>query len=271
MPVDANFGILQPVDIGGRFNQSFQLGKQQRAESETDAALASLAQDPNADISGLAKYNPRFVMQVNAQRQQQQQAAQQAQTTGDALTGNPQARGQVAYFDPELYLKLEGRDREQAKQGVEAVAQAALWADTPQKWDAIVAQIPGAEEYRGRFGEREAIIAQAGEMKSLLDSQKPGIGYVPDGASAYATNTAGETVLQALNGQQGQPQPQQGPQGGGKPATYASPEQVATLKASMGEQAAMQYLQERGIDAVEAIKNVGGKEYFQINGQWFEN
>ncbi|ASK88458.1 hypothetical protein [Sphingorhabdus sp. SMR4y] len=205
MPVNANFGIMQPVDVGGSFMQAFQYGKQQRAQSETQNALTALAQDPQADVNALAKYNPQLLMQINQQRAQQQQA----KTVGDALTGNADARGQVAYFDPDLYMQLQGEERKQAKDAVSSVAQAALWADTPQKWDAIVGQMtqsdPAYQQYIGRFAEREAIIAQAGEIKALLEQNEPSIGYVPADAQAYAKNAAGETVLQALNGQQPQP------------------------------------------------------------------
>lgn len=202
MPVNANFGILRPVDVGGSFTQAFQQGKQQRAESETDAMLATLARDPDADVSAFAKYAPQFVMQVNQQRQQKRAAAEQAQIMGDALTGSPQARNQVAYFDTDLYMKLQGREREQAKEGVEAVAQAALWADTPQKWDAIVSQIPGAEEYRGRFAERESIIAQAGQMKALLDRNDPRYVGVPDGGTLVNTRDPA-AVAEFQGGQSG--------------------------------------------------------------------
>lgn len=274
MPVNANFGILRPVDVGGRFQQSFQQGKQQRAQSETQNALSALAQDPNADINALAKYNPQLVMQVNQQRAQAAQKARQAQTTGDALTGNPQARGQVAYFDPELYLKLQGSDKEQAKESLAGISQVLQWADTPEKFDAVVRQMstadPSFQEYLGRFGERESILAQAGD---LVKAMTPEIGYVPADSLAYGKNAAGSTVLGATAQPQGaQPAPQAPPQqGGGQGATYATPEQVATLKASMGDQAAMEYLQSRGIDAVEAITEIDGKQYFQVNGQWFEN
>ena len=275
MAVNPSWGLMQPVDIGGTFQAAFQQGKQQRAQSETQNALAALAQDPNADINALAKYNPQLVMQVNQQRAAQQQKAQQAQVMGDALTGNPQAQRQVAYFDTDLYLKLQGQEREQAKEGLKAVSRLAAWADTPEKFDAAVRKLgPDGAEYIGRFADREVIMAQADNLRQFMEDQKPDIGVIPGGAAVYGKNAAGASIASdygtPINGPQASPQapPQQG---GGQSATYATPDQVATLKASMGEQGAMEYLQSRGIAAPEDIKSVNGQEYFLVNGQWFDN
>lgn len=280
MPVNVNYGILQPVDIGGAFQNAFQKGQQDRARSETKNALAALAQDPNADISDVAKYNPELVMQVNQRRAQEQQQ----RTIGDALTGNQAARNQVAYFDPNLYLKLQGEERKQAKEGLAAIAQVALYADTPEKWNDIVGRMgPEAAPYAGRFADREAIIAQAGQMQAYMEEQEPKIGYVPDGATAYSKNAAGESVLQALNGAQPQHQPQAqtvdketGKQmvNGWRQAGYATRDQIEVIKASMGgnQQAVDQYIQSQGLAVVDAVKQgPDGREYYLINGKVYDN
>lgn len=279
MAVDVNFGILRPSNIGESFTAAFQQGRQERAQAETDNALAALAQNPDADINALAKYNPRLVYQVNTERRNQQQAASQAQTVGDALNGNPAARGQVAYFDPEMFLKLQGKDREVAKDAVASISQVLQWADSPEKFDAVVRQMatqdPQYLNYLGRFGEREAILAQAGD---LVKAMTPDIGYVPADATAYSKNPAGEGVLRALNGQPPVQQVQQSPVNAAPPenpnpsagVTVASPEQIAAVaQAFGGDQAKTQeYLSRNNIIVG---KQVNGQTYYQINGQWFDN
>lgn len=277
MAVNPSWGLLQPVDIGGGFQQSFQQGRQQRAQAETQNALARLAQDPNADINDLAKYNPQLLMQVNQQRQK----AQQARTTGDALTGNPQARDQVAYFDPEMYLKLQGNERTQAKEGLTGISQVLQWADTPEKFDAVVRQMstadPSYQQYLGRFGEREAILAQAGD---LVKAMTPDIGFVPADSLAYGKNAAGSAVLGAT----GQPTSQttqtvdkatgQRIITGWKQAGYATRDQIEVIKASMGgnQQAVDQYIQNQGLAVVDAVQTgPDGREYYLINGKVYDN
>jgi len=263
--VNVDFGILRPVDVGGQFTNAFRQGAEDRAQSETKSALSALAADPNADVTNLIKYNPQAYQAIQAQRQK----AQQQRTVGDALTGNAQARKEVAYFDAPMFLEMEGNAREQAKEGLKAIGQLVEWADTPEKFDAAVRQLgPEGAQYLGRFSEREAILAQTGELMNSMERAEPSIGYVPNDATAFAKNASGENVLRALNGQQ--PQGQQGqPQG-----TYATREQIDTIKRSMGgnQNQVDQYIQNQGLSVVDEVQTgPDGKQYFLINGAVYDN
>lgn len=78
----ANWNILQPVDIGGAFNQAFQQGQALQRQRATDNALMKYAQNPNdpGSVSELAKYDPRLAIQVRGQMQQQRAKQQEAQS-----------------------------------------------------------------------------------------------------------------------------------------------------------------------------------------------
>lgn len=214
---------------------------------------------------------------------QRKEKQRQAQVTGNALTGRG-PREAVAYFDPDMYLKLQGNDRTQAKESLQMIGQALQRADTPQAFDQLAAQMgPEFQSYIGRFNERDAILAQAGQLTALMDQERedsaPSIGYVPADAQAYAKNQAGENVLKALNGQQPQ-SPQGGGQGGAPPPenpnpqngpTMATPEQVAQVtQAFGGDQAKTQaYLQRNNIIVQKQLSN--GQMGYLVNGEWYDN
>lgn len=85
MPV--NWGLAQNYDVGGAVMQGMELGRKQRAETETRNALASLVQNPNDTnaLGALAQYDPATAMQFqerNAKVQQEQQVKQ----SGDMKT-----------------------------------------------------------------------------------------------------------------------------------------------------------------------------------------
>lgn len=274
MPVNVNFGILQPVDVGGEFRRGYEDGRRMRAQD----AFSQYVQNPDnpETLNALAKYAPQQAYQIKQQQEARTQAARQQQMVGDALTGSSGA-GQIAYFDPDLYLKLQGQEREQAKEGMKAIAQVLESVQTPGEFDQIVMQMAQSEpefaQYRGRFAEKNAILAQAGELIGAMERARPSIGYVPDGATAYAKNNAGESVLQALNGQPQRQSPVNEPPTNPNPSagvTLATPEQVATItQAYGGNQAKTQaYLKANNI---MVAKEVGGQTYYQINGQWFDN
>jgi hypothetical protein len=228
------------------------------------------------------------VIEVNKKRADEKKSAEEAMYIGNAATGNADALKKVAYFDPDMYLRLQGQDKERAKEALTGISQVLQWADTPDKFDAVVRQMssadPSYQEYLGRFGEREAILAQAGD---LVKAMTPDINFIPADAQAYAGNAAGERVLQVMNGQQGQPtaQPTQQTQAvdkatgqqivtGWKQAGYATRDQIEIIKASMGgnQQAVDQFIQNNGLAVVdEAKQGPDGQTYYLINGKVYDN
>lgn len=186
--VDINWNILRPVDIGGAFQQGMEQGRQRRAEAEIDKQLAAMAQNPNAPISNeLMRFAPREAYALQQQRNQQQQQQQLAQTRIAAVRGDQGALEQLAGIDLNEYRQLRGDQREAAKQGIDTIGQLALMADSPQKWDRIVGQLaqtdPAFNQYIGRFDMRDAIIAQAGQAKALLEQQEPKYQVIPEGGT----------------------------------------------------------------------------------------
>lgn len=255
--MNALLGLQSPYNPGLAFQHGFAQSKARREREEKKQALED----------------------------QRKEKLRQTQVVGNALTGQG-SRDPVAYFDPEMYLKLQGIDREQAKASLKMIGQALQRVDSPEAFDQLATQMgPQFQSYIGRFNERDAILAQAGQLTALMEQERkdatPSIGFVPDGASAYAKNASGEQVLQALNGQQPQ---QQAPQGGGQSdspppenpdpqsgRTIATMEQVAQVtQAFGGDQAKAQaYLQRNNIIVGKRLSN--GQTAYLVNGQWFDN
>ena len=191
----ANFGILQPVDVGGMFNQGLEQGRQQRIERETDNALRAYAQNPNDPnaVNALLRYNPRLGMQLQQQQREQQQRQQSQVQTGQALGGDMQSFRQLAQTDPEQWNRI----RPEVERATRTVGQAAMWADDPQKWDQMVAQLsadyPDLAQYRGRFSPelRARFIAEAGQMTQFMEQQQPRVQSVAPGGAIVAMDRDG--------------------------------------------------------------------------------
>lgn len=85
---------------------------------------------------------------------------------------------QLAVLDPDTWARLDKRAQDETERRVKLIGQAALYADTPEKWDQVIDQLtpqyPELAQYRGRFSPqaRAAAIAQAGEMSQFIDQQK---------------------------------------------------------------------------------------------------
>lgn len=202
--VDINWGILRPVDIGGAFNQGVEAGRQRRAESALDEQFRTMAQNPNAPVSNdLLRFAPQQAYQLSQQQRQQQQQQQQSQMRVAAVQGDQNALEQLAGIDLEEYRQLRGDQREAAKQGIDTIGQLALMADTPQEWDSIVGKLaqadPAFQQYVGRFDMRDAIIAQAGQAKALLEQQEPKYQVIPEGGTLV--NTRDTAALQQVAAQ----------------------------------------------------------------------
>lgn len=203
--VDINWSILRPVDIGGAFQQGMEQGRQRRAEAEIDKQLAAMAQNPNAPISNdLMKFAPREAYALQQQRAEKAKAEEQRQIRMQAAQGNPAAMVQLSGINLDEFRALRGDQREAAKQGIDTIGQLALMADSPQKWDRIVGQLaktdPTFNQYIGRFDMRDAIIAQAGQAKALLEQQEPKYMVIPgDGTLVNVRDPAALQQVAAQN------------------------------------------------------------------------
>jgi Transglycosylase SLT domain len=163
---ETNWNLLQVPDIGQSFMQGYQQGKQKNA-------LAAYAQNPNDPntLNALAPFAPEYVVQ-------QKQAQEQQSYT----------RGQDQHK----------QQQEEAAKRAEMLGQAALAADTPEKWDQAVSYLsqyyPEVAQFKGQFspGLREATIAAAGQMKTHMEQSKP----IVQGPGAAVLSPDGKTVLQ---------------------------------------------------------------------------
>lgn len=281
MTLDIQWNALQTPDIGGAFNQGLAAGQQRRRETATDNALRALIANPNDPnvVTTLAQSDPRMAYQIQGQQQAQQRAAAEAMARQGAVAGDPQAMQQLAGFNLDEYLKLDKASREHIKQGLDTVGQLALMADTPEKWDSIVGQLaqsdPQFQEYIGKFGMREGIIAQAGLAKDAIAQAEPKYQVVPEGG--MLVNTRDRAALAQVGG--AAPQAAQGGISEDQAAPILSqamqtkiisPEDFARIQQSLGpngQQQAQQWLQSQGI---QIGKQVGGKTYVQRGGEWYE-
>lgn len=103
---DINWGILQPVDIGGAFQRGFDQGQARRVDAMTGAAIEALLRDPNSasdQIGELARLSPKNAMVVAEFQQQRQKQARDAQfreAQGRYLSTFSPGNGAVGVLQP---------------------------------------------------------------------------------------------------------------------------------------------------------------------------
>ena len=230
-----NWNALQSFDIGGAFNKGMEAGQQRRREQETDNALRALVANPNDPnvVNDLARYDPRMAMQIQQQQSQQAQQQQLVQTRRAAAGGDAQALMDLAGVAPDEYFRFDEQTRKGVEKGIEVIGQAALMADTPEKWDQTVQQLgPEFAQYMGRFDLREGVVSKAKLAKEFIDINQPKYQVIPEGGTLV--NTRDPAALAQVAGQnaapQGGPQPGAVEDGyrfrGGNPADPNSWEQV---------------------------------------------
>lgn len=151
MAYNIDFGLLKNHDIGGAFQQGMDRGTQRNA-------LAALGKGDNPQaMNALLSVDPQmgFALQDRQFRQQDMQAK---------------------------------REKEQQEALKAEVAQAIVYADTPEKWDQAVDYLsqkaPGAAAYKGRFEERGRLAMDYGVADKLVEKQPQGFTLGP-GAARY--------------------------------------------------------------------------------------
>lgn len=203
--VNPNWGMLQPVDVGAKIQEGYQQGRQIGAQN----ALSQYAANPDSPdaMNALAKFAPQYAIQVRQQQAQKQAEMQQRQAVGDALTGKAPASS-LAYIDPEMFRSMSADQKKKAAESLKTVGQMALLADDEVEWDQMVDQLatyePGFAQYKGQFGQRQAIIAQVGEAAKLIEMEKPDWRVIPE--NGLVVNTKDPAALtQVANGATAQP------------------------------------------------------------------
>lgn len=196
---------LQPVNLAGTTQNAlldgFKMGDaiKKRNEAEamqraTDAAYRGVMTGDKTGLNALAALpgGAKDAYTIGT-------TLNERQVRADVAAGRAPATA-LAAINWDDYAALDTRQREIAKKNVETVGQLALMADTPEKWDATIDQMgPDFAGYKGQFGQREAIIARAGQAKEFLDQQKPSYSVVPEGG--MLVNTKNPAALnQVANG-----------------------------------------------------------------------
>ncbi|CAB4137440.1 hypothetical protein UFOVP319_33 [uncultured Caudovirales phage] len=265
--VNPNWGLMQPVDIAGRFQQGMEQGRQRRIETETDNALRTYAEnpsDPNA-VNSLMRFNPRLGMQLREQQQEQMRRQQGQADTGAALGGDMQAFTRLAQTDPEQWARI----RPQIEEMNNTIGQVAMASATPEQWDANVRRLaetfgPHMNRYIGRFDLRDVAIAQSGQMTQWLESQRPRFQSVAPGGSVVAMDPDGTNAGYVAGGPQDAPDfiprserppvaptapivPQAAPQPGLRPMPQRDADM---LRRAIGDQAFQEYLRTQGLQVV---------------------
>lgn len=206
--MQVNWGLLQPVDVGGMFDRGVQQGRQQRIERETDNALRAYAQnpdDPNA-VNALLRFNPQMGMQLQQQQADRQRQQQTRAQTAGALGGNMQDLFGLAQSDPEQFARI----RPQVEAMSRAIGQVARMSTDQASWDANVRRLAemygeGFLRYVGRFDLRDVAIAQSGQLNDWLSQNEPRVFSIPDGGSVVGMDRTGTNVGYIAGGPAGAP------------------------------------------------------------------
>jgi hypothetical protein len=261
---------MQPVDIGGRFMQGVEQGRQRRVEQETDRALSAYAQNPQDPqaVNSLLRFNPRLGIQLREQQQQEMRQQQGQADTGAALGGDMQAFTRLAQTDPEQWARI----RPQIEQMNRTIGDVAMASNTPEDWDRNVARLietygDGFRRYVGRFDLRDVAIAQSGQMREWLNSQQPRFQSIAPGGSVIAMDPNGENMGYVAGGPADAPDyippSQRRPQVA--PVTPAPTQPTATsqpalrpmrqsdadrARRALGEEGFQRYLREQGLEVV---------------------
>ncbi len=188
---DIAWHLLQPVDIGGAFQQGMQRGKAMRRESVTQNALAAFVADPTSTepISALASVDPALALQVQEQQRGRAKEVRREQIYSQ-YAGDPRGGQQAAMAAGETdlaaqFAKLGDADRERVKESTKILGQAALdvsrrpeaeraaaWATYVQNAEASGFDIPPQYE-RYSPDALNSASAEAGTMEKLIKQFEP--------------------------------------------------------------------------------------------------
>jgi hypothetical protein len=125
MPVNWGLGVMP--DVGGNALNAFKQGQQERQQADSRDALSQFATNPDApgSFERLAQHHPQMAIQERQRREAAETAAREKQLVGAALTGNKEARRQLAYQNGEMYMKLGENEKKQLDEVYGRVAQGA--------------------------------------------------------------------------------------------------------------------------------------------------
>lgn len=194
MAFDINWGLAQPVNVGNALLAGVEQGRAMRREADTQSALAAFGANPSAETANaLLPLDPKFGMQAKAQVAEQQAAQRKQSVMQRVAQGDHTAITELAGIDPDLWSKIDGRQREQIKQATGFMGQAIMqisrvpeeqraqaWTSYVQQAEASGLDIPTQYE-RYSPEAMNAAAAEAGMMEKLIKQFEPDYRAVPQG------------------------------------------------------------------------------------------
>jgi hypothetical protein len=155
-----------------------------------------------ADIAGSYQKGAQFGEQQQEYRQKQEDRRRLADLLPQAAHGNQGAIDQIAGLNPELFMHLDDRQREQAKAEVSDLGAAVRWADTPEKWQYVQQHYgqKGIDLSQYQFQDRERGLVALGQIDSYLkDAPKPEYRTIEAGGSLIDVSGGNPRVVIAPN------------------------------------------------------------------------
>lgn len=198
---DINWGLAAPVDVGGALMAGVQQGQAMRRQADTQSALAAYAQTPSMQTANaLIAVDPKLGMQAREQQLEMDKTARLQSVTGQAVRGDKSAMDQLAGLDPKMWLQLDARTREKAKQATAIMGQAVLQVSRlpedqrAQAWTNYVRQAEAGgfdipTHYETYSPEAlDAAAAEAGTMEKLIKQNEPDWHFSPNGGLVDFSN-----------------------------------------------------------------------------------
>lgn len=244
--------LMMGMQIGENVNRSIMQGRQMREERDYKNALAQFDPSNPDTLKPIMAANPEVGLQLGKQVQEQQAAARKAQIMREAAAGKPEAMAELAGIDINAWRGLTDDQQAAAKQGIDAMGQAALFVATQppearaaawdQQVEVLAQRFPSVAQYRGQYSQTalESAIGQAGKFNEFWQMTKPQDVNVEPGAARYRLRPDG-TYEQVIR-----PYYEQGQTPAPKPA---------------------------GTKSAPPSKQVGNATYYQNpeTGKWYDN
>jgi hypothetical protein len=122
-------------------------------------------------------------LQVRQMQQEQDNKARLADLLPQAVHGNQQAIDQIAQIDPQLFMHLDDRQKQQAQAELHDVSSAVRWAlsdpnQKAQRWNQVVdyysQHVPQVAQYRDHPEMAETALLQLGQIGEYLKGAQGG-------------------------------------------------------------------------------------------------
>lgn len=179
---------------GSNVMNAFQQGRQVAQQRQERNALAAYAKDPNeANFGSLADVRPDIAIPIMQQRQAAQAQAEIAQLGQAALNGNNDALAQLFTRDPDMWKRLDDRQRNLTKETTSFMANRALQIGRlPEEQRAAAWQQSVQEAERGGIdiptyletytpGVLDNVVARAGITEKYIQQFEPDYRVIPQG------------------------------------------------------------------------------------------